>query len=84
MCNDIRMHHECEGKIEKIRPKDRRFASRDFLSNPHTNDGFLLLLTTPQLFLFIMPPTLKKMKGHIALGLYVRPSIHASVRPSQL
>ena len=27
---------------------------------------------------FIMPPTLKKLKGHIALGL----SVHACVRPS--
>ena len=24
---------------------------------------------------FIMPPTLEKLKGHIALGVYVRPSV---------
>ena len=27
----------------------------------------------------IMPPTLEKLKGHIALGLSVGPSIHLSV-----
>ena len=27
-----------------------------------------------------MPPTLEKLKGHIALGLSVLPSVHASVQ----
>ena len=30
--------------------------------------------------LFFMPPTLEKLKGHIALGLSMRPSISASVQ----
>ena len=34
----------------------------------------------PFLDLIVMPPTLKKLKGHIALGLSVRASVHASVR----
>ena len=32
---------------------------------------------------FFMPPTLEKLKGHIALGLSVRPSVHPSVRQLQ-
>ena len=35
------------------------------------------LLPTLKLF---MPPTLEKLKGHIAFGLSVRPSVHASVQ----
>ena len=31
--------------------------------------------------LFFMPPTSKKLEGHIASGLFVRPSICPSVRP---
>ena len=31
-------------------------------------------------FHIFMPPTLKKLKGHIALGLSVRPSVCPSVR----
>ena len=30
---------------------------------------------------FFMPPTLKKLKGHIALGLSVRASVSMCVRP---
>ena len=33
------------------------------------------------LFTFIMPPTSKKLEGHIASGLFVRPSVRPSVRP---
>ena len=29
-----------------------------------------------------MPPTLKKLTGHIGFGLCVRPSVHACMRPS--
>ena len=29
-----------------------------------------------------MPPTSKKLEGHIASGLFVRPSVLPSVRPS--
>ena len=32
--------------------------------------------------LFIMPPTSKKLEGHIASGLFVRPSFRPSVCPS--
>ena len=31
--NNIRIYHECEGRIEKSRPKDRRWASRGLLSD---------------------------------------------------
>ena len=31
---------------------------------------------------FFMPPTSKKLEGHIASGLFVRPSFRPSVRPS--
>ena len=54
-----RIYHECEGRIKKICPEDRRLASqglpsddkgdpggRIFLSYPHTNNGFFSLLTT--------------------------------------
>ena len=33
---------------------------------------------------FFMPPTLKKLKGHIALGLSVRPFLCASVTKIKL
>ena len=46
----------CEGRIEKIRPEDRRLASRGLpngdpegrilLSYPHMNSGLFFLLTT--------------------------------------
>ena len=34
--------------------------------------------------LLVMTPTLKKLNGHIALGLSVRASISASIRPLQI
>ena len=33
-------------------------------------------------FVLIMPPTSKKLEGHIASGTFVRASIRPSVRPS--
>ena len=55
----IRIYHECEGGIEKNRPKDHWLASRglpsddkrwsqgtDFLSHPKTNNEVFFLLTT--------------------------------------
>ena len=33
LLNNIRIYHECEGRIEKFRPDDRRFASRGLLSD---------------------------------------------------
>ena len=48
----------------------------------HSNIMYIwqnLGIITPKCdFQVIMPPTLKKLKGHIALGL----SVHLSVRPS--
>ena len=41
-----------------------------------SNDAYAMLLC----FLF-MPPTSKKLEGHIASGLFVRPSVRPSVRP---
>ena len=62
----IRMHHECEGGIEKfvpritdwhhkacrVMPKGDR-EERIFLSHPHTNNGFFFLLTTVFFYLEI-------------------------------
>ena len=63
--NNIRIHHECEGGIEKSVPKitdwhheacrvmkngDRE--GRIFLSHPHMNNGFFFLLTTKYLILY--------------------------------
>ena len=31
---------------------------------------------------FFMPPTSEKLRGHIGLGLSVRPSVRLSIRPS--
>ena len=55
---NIRIHHESEGGIEKIRTEDDRLESwacrvmtngdregRIFLSHPHTNNGFSFLHT---------------------------------------
>ena len=55
----IRIYYECEGGIEQSVPRDnslsslgkprdakRRSSGQIFLSNPHTNNGFLFLLTT--------------------------------------
>ena len=33
MYNTIRIYHECEGRIEKIRPEDHRLASRGLASD---------------------------------------------------
>ena len=61
----IRIHHECEGGIEKSVPRitdwhheacrvmtlgDRE--GRIFLSNPHTDNGFFFLLTTKYIILY--------------------------------
>ena len=35
-----------------------------------------------QLYHVVMPPTSKKLRGHIGLGLSVRPSVRLSVSPS--
>ena len=58
MCNNIRIYHECEGRIEKSIPRIDVWhheawrviingdpEERIFLSSPHTNNGFLFLLT---------------------------------------
>ena len=60
LLNNIRIYHEeCEGKIEKICPEDRRLALRglpsddkrwsrgtDFSTLPSHEYGFFFLLTT--------------------------------------
>ena len=54
----IKIYHECEGRIEKIRREDRRcrvITHGDpegwiFLSSPHTNNEFFFLLATVFLF----------------------------------
>ena len=61
----IRIHHECEGGIEKsvLRITDwhqeacQVMTNSDsegliFLSHPHTNNGFFFLLTTKYLILY--------------------------------
>ena len=63
----IRIHHECEGRIEKSVPrialwhhKTCRVMTKGdpegqiFLSYPHTNNGFFFLLTTVFIYLFIL------------------------------
>ena len=63
-CN-IRIYHECEGRIEKSVPwitvwhhkACQVMTNGDpegwiFLSYPHTNNGFLFLLTTVFIYLF--------------------------------
>ena len=62
---NIRIYHECEGRIEKSIPRiavwhleacrvmtncDRE--GQIFLSYPHTNNGFFFLLTTVFIYLF--------------------------------
>ena len=55
----IRIYHECEGRIEKSVPRiavwhqeicrvmtNSNLEGRIFLSCPHTNNGFIFLLTT--------------------------------------
>ena len=61
----IRIHHECEGGIEKSVPRitdwhheacrlmtNGDHEGRIFLSHPHTNNGFFFLLTTKYLILY--------------------------------
>ena len=61
----IRIHHECEGRIEKSAPRIALWhheacrvmtngdpEGRSFLSYPHTNNGFFFLLTTFFVYLF--------------------------------
>ena len=49
----IGIHHGCEGRIKKIRPEDRRLASRGLLSYSHTNNGLNFLLTIRYHILFL-------------------------------
>ena len=62
---NIRIHHECEGRIEKSVPRItlwhhkacRVMTKGDpkgqiFLSYPHTNNGFFFLLTNVFIYLF--------------------------------
>ena len=53
----ISIFHECEGGIEKSVPRftdwhHEACRGTEFLSNPHTNNGLLFLLTTKCLILF--------------------------------
>ena len=72
MIRNIRIHHECEGGIEKSVPRitdwhreacqvmtigDRE--GQIFISHPHTNNGFFFLLTT--LYLIYIEKTWKKL-----------------------
>ena len=70
--NTIRIHHKCEGGIEKIHPKDQGWhhgicqvmtkgdpERQNYLSHPHTHDGFFFLLTTK--YLIILGKTLKRL-----------------------
>ena len=63
----IRIYHECEGTIEKSVARVTCLSSigslvmlngdpekRIFLSYPHANNGFLFLLTTIFIYLFIL------------------------------
>ena len=63
---NIRIYHECEGRIEKSVPRIAVWhheacqmmtngdpEGRIFLSYPHTNNGFFSLLSTVLIFLFI-------------------------------
>ena len=43
----IRIHHECDGGIEKSDPRTNGdHGGRIFLFHPHTDNGFFFLLTT--------------------------------------
>ena len=74
---NIRIYHECEGRIEKSAPRIavwhhetcRVMTNGDpeggiFLSYPHTNNGFFFLLTTVFLFKNKLPevPEYSKMQ----------------------
>ena len=63
--NDIRIYHECEGRIEKSIPRITVWHHEAcgvmtngnpegwiFLSFPHTNNGLFFLLTTVFIYLF--------------------------------
>ena len=82
MGENIRIYHECEGRIEKSVPRIAVWHHKAcpvmtngdpegqiFLSYPHTNNGLVFLLTT-----VFMPPPFIKGGGHIASPLYVRTS----------
>ena len=60
---------------------NRKFPSFKSFNPPkncaHWN-GLRSIYTTQ----FIMPPTSKKLEGHIASGLFVRPSVRPSILPS--
>ena len=51
---------------------------------PHEKigDPYFFLIPIISYFRVIMPPTSKKLEGHIASGLFVRPSVRLSFRPS--
>ena len=66
LINNIRIYHECEGRIEKSVPRIAVWhhkacrlmtygdpEGRIFLSYPHTNNGFFFLLTTVSIYLFL-------------------------------
>ena len=44
---------------------------------------FIFVIYAAWLFLIFIPPTLKKLKGHIALDLPVSPSVYPFVHPLQ-
>ena len=61
----IRIYHKCEGGIEKSVPRVTNWHheacpvmtnsdcdGQNFLSHPHTNNGFFFLLTTKYLILY--------------------------------
>ena len=65
LIHNIRIYHECEGRIEKAVPRIanwhheacRVLTNGDpeghvFLAYPHTNNGFFILLTTVFIHLF--------------------------------
>ena len=83
---NLRIYHECEGRIEKSVPRIavlhhkacRVMTNGDpegqiFLSYPHTNNGFVFLLTTVFFFLFEnkLPevPEYAKMQFHMMTSL---------------
>ena len=66
LCDNIRIHHECEGGIEKCVPRITNWhheacrvitigdrEGRIFLSHPHTNNGAFFLLTTLKYLIYI-------------------------------
>ena len=76
----IRIHHECEGRIEKYVPRiavwhheacrvmtNGDLEGQIFLSYPHTNNGFFFLLPTVFLFKnkFTEVPEYAKIQFHM-------------------